>query len=206
MVISSIVDLTARKQAEDALVETARTLGEENERLVETVETDGLTALRTRQAFMDQLAIHLEVSVRHARPLSVLILDIDWFKDYNDDFGHLAGDEVLRKVGEVLMKVARRSDYVARLGGEEFGVILPETDKEGSIVLGERFREEIEAARWPNRKITVSIGGTTADFEKAVPRPPAPEIPVLLTQADQALYFSKADGRNRMTHASDMNP
>ena len=81
---------------------------------------------------MDHLFAQLEISVRHARPLSVLILDIDHFKAFNDTFGHLAGDEVLREIGRILPAAARRSDVVARLGGEEFGIILPETGREGA--------------------------------------------------------------------------
>jgi len=188
MVVCSIVDLSGRKEREEDLLEMTL--------------TDGLTSLRNRGAFMDHLSAQMEVAVRHARPLSVLILDIDHFKRYNDDFGHLAGDEVLRQVAEILEHVARRSDFVARIGGEEFGIILPETDREGAGVLAERFREAIDKASWPRRPVTASIGATTVSFEQAVPRPDPPERSELLREADEALYRAKERGRNQVAHTA----
>jgi len=176
---------------------------EKNKQLMELVATDSLTSLRSRQAFMDHLSAQLEISARHFRPLSLLILDIDYFKDYNDNFGHLAGDEVLRKVGKSLKEASRRSDVVARLGGEEFGIILPETDREGATRFGNRFREAIEATDWRLRSVTVSVGATTVEFREVVPRMKPPTLPQILTEADQALYRSKDLGRNRVTHAED---
>lgn len=204
LVVCGIVDLSARKRAEQNMAEVAELLGKKNRRLLELVTTDGLTSLKSRRAFQDHLDTHLELAVRNARPLSVLILDIDFFKDYNDTYGHLAGDEVLRQVGETLRGVARRSDFVARLGGEEFGIILLETGEEGARVLAERFRRAIETADWPRREITVSLGATTLEFEHAVPRPSAPSFSAILREADLALYRSKDTGRNRVTHAVDL--
>ena len=203
LTICTIVDLSLRKEEEQDLRQLASHLGKKNERLLELVSTDGLTSLKNRQAFMDHLDAQLEVSVRHGRPISVLILDIDYFKAFNDTFGHLAGDEVLKEVGKILPKASRRSDLVARLGGEEFGIILPETDRGGAIVLAERFREAIEAGQWPRRPITVSIGATTVQSGETVPRPEAPKIAEILTAADRALYRSKDEGRNRVTHSQD---
>lgn len=205
MVICSIVDISARKRTEEDLAAVAESLGKKNEKLLEEVATDSLTSLKSRQAFLDHLTAQLEVSVRHARPLSVLILDVDHFKRYNDDFGHLAGDKVLRQVGKILKEVARRSDFVARIGGEEIGIVLPETDQAGARVLGERFRSAIEAAEWPLRPVTASIGAMTVEFDQAVPRPDAPELPKILREADRALYRSKETGRNRVTHAAEMD-
>jgi diguanylate cyclase (GGDEF)-like protein len=136
--------------------------------------------------------------------MSVLILDIDHFKEYNDEFGHLAGDEVLKRFAQILKEIARRSDFVARLGGEEFGIILPETDTVGSKVIGERFRRAVEAEDWPLRPVTTSVGAMTLEFKQAVPRPEAPDLSSILTEADRALYRSKAKGRNRVTHVSEM--
>ncbi len=205
MVVSSLVGLTLRKRTEKDMADAAALLGRTNERLLERVATDDLTTLKSRRAFMDHLTAQLEVSVRHARPLSVLILDIDYFKNYNDDFGHLPGDEALKQVGKILKEVARRSDFVARLGGEEFGIILPETDRRGATVIGERFREAIEAAEWPHRSVTASLGAMTVEFEQALPRPEAPELSHILREADRALYRSKELGRNRVTHAVEMD-
>ncbi|MBT8395320.1 MAG: GGDEF domain-containing protein [Gemmatimonadetes bacterium] len=203
MVICTIVDLSLRKKEEHDLLQLASQLGKKNERLLELVATDGLTSLKNRQAFMDHLKAQVEVSVRHGRPLSVLILDIDYFKAFNDEFGHLAGDEVLKEVGRILPEASRRSDLVARLGGEEFGIVLPETDKEGAVVLAERFREAIESGDWSVRPITVSIGATTVQPGDPVPRPKAPELSEILTDADRALYRSKDKGRNRVTHSQE---
>jgi diguanylate cyclase (GGDEF)-like protein len=197
------VDISRRKEEEQDLVQLADRLGKKNERLLELVATDGLTSLKSRQAFMDHLTAQLEVSVRHSRALSVLILDIDYFKDYNDTFGHLAGDEALKKVGVVLSGASRSSDLVARLGGEEFGIILPETDREGAAILSERFREAIEAASWPLSPVTVSVGATTLGVGDADPRSREPRLSEILTEADRALYRSKDLGRNRVTHSED---
>ena len=204
LVVCGIVDLSARKRAEQNMAEVAELLGKKNRHLLELVTTDGLTSLKSRRAFQDHLDANLEMAVRNARPLSVLILDIDFFKDYNDTHGHLAGDEILRQVGEILRTVARRSDFVARLGGEEFGIILLETGEEGARVLAERFRAAIEDADWPRREITVSLGATTLEFEQVVPRPSAPSFSAILREADRALYRSKETGRNRVTHAADL--
>lgn len=204
MVVCSIVDLSAREEAERRMAEVVELLETQNERLLELVATDVLTSLKSRRAFMEHLGAQLEVAVRHARPLSLLIIDIDHFKHYNDEFGHLAGDEVLRQMGGVLGEVSRRSDFVARLGGEEFGVVLPETDADGARTLAERFRGEIEAADWPRRGMTVSVGAATVTFSRAIPRPNTPNLSEILREADRALYRSKEAGRNRITHVEDM--
>jgi diguanylate cyclase (GGDEF)-like protein/PAS domain S-box-containing protein len=203
-VVGAIIDLTARRQAERLLAEQSDLLSHQNAKLAELAVTDGLTGLRNRRAFIEQLMVQLELAVRHARSLSVLILDADRFKAYNDEFGHLAGDEVLREVARILQDVARRSDFVARIGGEEFGIILPETDREGALVLGERFRTAIENSAWPRRLVTLSVGATTVDFANPIPRPDAPGVSQILTEADRALYHSKDGGRNRVTHVDQL--
>jgi diguanylate cyclase (GGDEF)-like protein len=203
-IVTAIIDLTERKRAAQRISEQAEMLELANAKLLEMASTDSLTSLWNRRAFLDQLGIQLDQSVRSARPMSVLILDVDHFKPYNDRFGHLAGDEVLKEVAEILRAKARRSDYVARIGGEEFGVLLPETTHRGSVMLAERFRGAIEIARWPRRAITATIGATTVEFTQTVPRPQAPGYSRVLSTADRALYFSKESGRNRVTHSSDL--
>jgi diguanylate cyclase (GGDEF)-like protein/PAS domain S-box-containing protein len=204
VVVCTIVDLSERKRAEERILEQAEALAEANKRLTELAATDSLTSLWNRRAFLDQLDIQLQQAVRSARPLSVLILDLDHFKDYNDTYGHLAGDEVLKLAARLLHDRSRRSDFVARIGGEELGIILPEADRDGSVVLGERFRVAIQSAQWPRRDITVSIGAATVAFRAAVPRPDAPDRTQLLAAADRALYRSKARGRNRVTHVDEV--
>jgi diguanylate cyclase (GGDEF)-like protein/PAS domain S-box-containing protein len=204
MVICAVVDLRGRKETEAELADRAAHLAERNEELVDLVTTDSLTGLKNRRAFMDTLMTTVEVSVRNARSFSVLIVDLDHFKGFNDDFGHLEGDEVLKTVAGVLTRVARRSDLVARIGGEELGIILPETDADGASVLAERFRFAIEEVDWPRRPVTASIGATTVNFHRAVPRPEPPDLSTILTQADRALYRSKDRGRNCVTHAREL--
>jgi diguanylate cyclase (GGDEF)-like protein/PAS domain S-box-containing protein len=206
VVVGAIIDLSERKRAEERMAEQSEQLARQNAKLAELAVTDGLTGLRNRRAFIEQLLVQLELAVRHARSLSVLILDVDYFKAYNDEFGHLAGDDILRQVARILGEVARRSDFVARIGGEEFGIILPETDRDGAVVLGERFRAAVEESAWPNRVIKASLGATTIDFSHPVPRPNAPGVSQILTEADRALYYSKQTGRNRVTHLDDMEP
>jgi diguanylate cyclase (GGDEF)-like protein/PAS domain S-box-containing protein len=202
-VISTIVDLTERKAAEERITRQAAALEEANRRLAELASTDSLTSLWNRRAFLDQLDIQLELAVRKARPLSVLMLDLDLFKSYNDRYGHLAGDEVLMRAARVLKLRARRSDFVARIGGEEFGIILPEADRGGATVLAEQFCCAIRASKWPRCAVTVSVGVATVAFESAVPRPQTPNRSELLAAADRALYRSKKRGRNCVSHVDD---
>jgi len=204
VVIAAIVDLSERKREERRLSRHAEMLVTANAELAELASTDSLTSLWNRRAFLEQLSIQLELSVRGARALSVLILDVDHFKPYNDQFGHLAGDEVLREVARVLRDHARRSDYLARIGGEEFGVILPETSRAGALHFAERFRRAIETSAWPRRSITISVGAATVAFLSAVPRPRSPECSEVLSAADRALYAAKESGRNRIAHVDDL--
>ncbi|MDH4347365.1 MAG: sensor domain-containing diguanylate cyclase [Gemmatimonadota bacterium] len=200
-VACALMDQTERRKVRDELAQQASRLQEANARLTEMASTDHLTALWNRRAFLEQMDIGLELAVRDARPLSVLIIDVDHFKPYNDEFGHLAGDEVLGGTAQLLRQLARRSDFLARIGGEEFGVLLHAADEEGAVRQAERFRQGIEAAPWPRRRITISVGAETATFQKPVPRPAMPAPSQLLAAADRALYYSKEHGRNRVTHA-----
>jgi diguanylate cyclase (GGDEF)-like protein len=122
-------------------------------------------------------------------------LDIDRFKEYNDTFGHLAGDAVLRSVGSILARKVRATDFAARYGGEELAVILPDTDSNGALELAERLRKAVESAPWTDRSITVSVGvaslGDRVESAKD-----------LLDAADRALYRSKERGRNLVTNAA----
>lgn len=147
--------------------------------------------LRNHRSFQERLEQEWVSAVRYQTPLSVLLMDVDQFKQYNDAYGHPAGDEVLRQVGQTLQGCARDSDFVARYGGEEFVVILPHTDVAGACALAERYRAAIAEADWPLRPITISIG--TAGLTPATRNQAA-----LLEQADQALYQSKKQGRNRV--------
>ncbi len=168
-------------------------LEEANIRLDALATTDGLTGVKNRRAFGEKLAGEVLRSARYGAPLSLLLLDVDKFKQYNDSFGHPAGDEVLKTVARVLGEQARTTDFVARYGGEEFTLVLPNTGAEGSLVLAERLRVAIESTSWPNRAVTASFGAATWTSEINTDT-------ALIDAADRALYTSKENGRNRVTH------
>ncbi len=153
--------------------------------------TDSLTGLANRRELEGRFAGELERSTRGGRPLSIVVLDLDWFKEFNDRFGHAAGDRALVQLSEALRRATRTSDVVARLGGEEFAVLAPETDEREGYQLAERLRAEVRAtfAR-QQEKMTVSCG--VAGF-------PVHGITAgeLLRSADRALYEAKESGRDR---------
>ena len=152
---------------------------------------DSLTGLANRRAFDAFLHENFGLSRRHRHPLSLLSVDIDRFKRYNDSFGHPAGDELLKSVGARLSSIARETDLVARVGGEEFAVVLPETDSIGAQVLAERARLEVKQATGLLRQVTVSIGVATLSPDMATPSR-------LIEESDRALYRAKRAGRNRV--------
>ena len=153
--------------------------------------TDSLTGLVNRRELEERFAAEVERATRGGRPLSILVLDLDWFKEFNDRFGHSAGDQALTLVGEAVKRATRTSDVVARLGGEEFAVLAPETDEPEALLLAERLRAEVRVAfaRQPE-KLTVSCG--VASF-------PVHGIAAgeLMRAADRALYEAKEAGRDR---------
>ncbi|MDX1933315.1 MAG: GGDEF domain-containing protein [Capsulimonadales bacterium] len=167
-----------------------------NRRLSRLAEVDGLTELKNRRAFEGKLQEEWERSRRYGSPLSLLLVDVDHFKKYNDSFGHLAGDLALKMTAEILRRACRRNDFPARYGGEEFAVLLPHTSSGAALVAAERIRAAFLATSWPERPITVSIGVATSD--------PSFEIPSqFVNEADRALYFAKYRGRNQVVHARD---
>ena len=167
--------------------------------LAEIASCDGLTGLKNHRFFRETLEAQFSLARWRGAPLSVMMLDVDQFKSFNDRFGHPAGDEVLREVSKILRSCVRDHDVVARYGGEEFAVLLPATEVEDSRSLGERLRESIERHPWDRRPITISLGISTSCAR--VPRAAA-----LIELADRSLYQSKAEGRNRVTHAQDLPP
>jgi diguanylate cyclase (GGDEF)-like protein/PAS domain S-box-containing protein len=188
--LSVISDVSSIKQAEEALAEV-------NKHLKLLAATDALTGLKNRRTFDEMLAKEFSRSARHHHPLSVLMVDIDYFKSFNDTYGHQAGDEAIRGVARCLKEVARRpADIAARYGGEEFALVLPDTDAEGAIAVAETLCEMVRALRIPNGRsargvVTVSVGTSTASRSNLLP---APED--LVRQADGALYLAKGQGRD----------
>ncbi len=171
-------------------------LEEKNAALLNSSLTDGLTGCHNRRAFQLRLDEEHQRALRYDTPLSLLMIDVDHFKQFNDVYGHVAGDEVLRRVAHLLTSAARTNDYVARYGGEEFTVILPNTAGEGALSVAERLRKSIETAQWTQRKVTVSAGASTLIGS-------AMSAEELLIEADQALYQAKRMGRNRSFLACD---
>jgi diguanylate cyclase (GGDEF)-like protein len=171
----------------------------------EAASRDPLTGLRNLRAFHQRLDLEIARSERDSRPLSLLMIDIDYLKRVNDAFGHLAGDAVLRNIARILGEQVREVDLVARYGGEEFAVLLPGAEIERAKAIAERICEAIGGCRHPNvdTSVTASVGVATYPSDATTPRD-------LVHQADQALYYSKYRGRNQITiydhlhrHASD---
>lgn len=169
----------------------AQELEKSNERLKVVSCTDALTSLSNRGALNQRLEHELYRAQRYHVPLSLLMLDVDNFKLYNDSFGHPAGDTVLQKVAAILQGFARPSDFTARYGGEEFVVILPGTGCEGALAMAERLCQTVREAPFLHRPITVSIGVSTL-------RAVGQDADGLLCAADKALYQAKREGRNRV--------
>jgi diguanylate cyclase (GGDEF)-like protein len=179
-----------------------RTLGDFR-RVASQAATDSLTGIANRWTFDEELALEWRRAERVGDPLGLILLDIDDFKSVNDTHGHQAGDEILRRVGQVLSGGVRHVDLVARYGGEEFGVVVPETDLEGAIELAERLRSalEAEAVELPDgTRLSV-----TASFGAAV-KGDLPGGEDLVAAADEALYEAKRAGKNRVAPAPAHEP
>ncbi len=166
---------------------------------------DGLTNVFVRRHFLERFEEELKRSIRHGFKLAVLMLDIDHFKSYNDNHGHLVGDVTLRDVAQVILNGVRRVDIVARYGGEEFAVVLPETDKKEGLEVAERIRSAVAKRQFraydEETRVTLSIGVATfpGDLEEQVVKSYRSDfILELLKKADQALYQAKEEGRNRV--------
>lgn len=178
---------------------TARTLRTVRriERLELLAATDSLTSIPNRRNFTTSLERELARSTRTGQPLSLVMFDLDEFKQINDQYGHQAGDEALRGVAESLQVACRDLDTVARYGGEEFVVILPDCPPERSVEVAERLRIAVSAAKSPYR-LTASAG--VASYPEH-----ADDLEGLVRAADEALLLSKRSGRNRTTAASVLN-
>ena len=181
----------ANKWLEEANYE----LEKANVKLRALATTDGLTGIANHRAFQESLAEEWQRSSRYHRLFSIILLDVDKFKLFNDSFGHPEGDRVLKIVAQSLSEMARETDIVARYGGEEFVILLSETDEQGACEAAERFRSAIEQQEWTLHPITASFGVSTLTLTTA-------SAQALIDAADKALYQSKQTGRNRITHSA----
>jgi diguanylate cyclase (GGDEF)-like protein len=174
-----------------------------NERLAAMAAIDGLTQIANRRFFDEAFAVTLLSAARDGFPVSVLMLDIDWFKLYNDRYGHQAGDECLCRIAAAMRaSLVRPTDLLARYGGEEFVALLPQTDAAGVATVGETLRSAVcalavEAQTSAAGIVTISVGGATW-----LPGAGEPRAVELLGRADAALYAAKRRGRNRVEFAS----
>jgi two-component system cell cycle response regulator len=187
---------------EELLLRLKRVLKERNltkerirmmEKLQKLAVTDGLTKLYNSRSFYSQLETEVDRFNRYKHPLALLLLDLDHFKEYNDNYGHLEGDKVLVRFSQIIKSCLRTNDTAYRYGGEEFTVILPETGAEEAGTVAQRIRAALEAERFVPLdgkpvKITISIGVTEYQVKE--------ELSTFIQRADQAMYRSKQKGRN----------
>lgn len=192
-VVAVMRDITEQKDLQDKLASLAA--------------TDALTGLANRRAFDERLADEWARARRDGTQLSLLLIDVDHFKKFNDQYGHLAGDGCLRALGRILSAVARRpADLAARYGGEEFAVLLPNTGPDGCAEIGEGIRQAlhdlamVHAQNPPSRLVTVSVGAATS-----VPSQ-ASDSSTLVAAADRALYAAKDSGRDRLVVSGQVVP
>ncbi|MBN1542186.1 diguanylate cyclase [candidate division KSB1 bacterium] len=195
--LARVKSLLRIKTLHDALQEKVRLLEQAKERLRELAVTDGLTGLNNYRYFKEYLLQEVRRAERHQSRVSLIMIDIDYFKNYNDTHGHLAGDEVLRHIARLMQDNIRNIDFAARYGGEEFAIVLSETPLEAARVVAEKLRILVEQQPFPrqemqpNGNITVSMG--VASFPQD-----GKSVEKLIESADQRLYRAKAEGRNRV--------
>jgi len=190
------MELLARARVHHRLASTIRELEQSRARLAELATTDPLTKLKNRRSFFEHAEQHLVMAERYKTGLAVILLDIDFFKKINDSHGHQSGDEVLMSLAKLLAGMVRSIDIVARMGGEEFALLLPWTNRLGAAVMAERIRAAIEQQPFtvPGRvlRVTASLGIASLDID------PMQTAEELLAIADRRLYLAKNSGRNRI--------
>jgi diguanylate cyclase (GGDEF)-like protein len=189
-------ELLARIRAGKRIVDLQKELVETNRRLELLSVTDGLTGLHNHRYFQDELTRAFEESQRYQRPLSLAMIDIDFFKKVNDTYGHAVGDDVLKRAAALFSESVRSTDLVARYGGEEFVVMMPETELADALTFAEKIRGLAETNPMETQSgplpITVSIGVAS------IPQTKIRSTQELIVAADKALYRAKRNGRNRV--------
>lgn len=200
------METDSRKEREREMLEMAEELDAANKQLTRMSYLDGLTSVPNRRYFEEFFTREWKNAVRVNGFISLIMLDIDCFKAYNDTYGHLNGDDCLKKIAKALSKTLKRPrDFLCRYGGEEFIAVLPDTDKKGALEVANRFLHETEKLKIAHKtstagkKVSISIGVVTA-------KPGRKEKPSsLINKVDEALYEAKQAGRNRVKVASGNN-
>lgn len=211
----ALIDITARRTSEQLLAERSQELQRMNQALsislTELIEArksmeimamhDQLTGLANRHKFLQTYAIEVERHNRTMHPLSLLVIDVDYFKTVNDRLGHLAGDACLRALAALMERNVRTADLIGRFGGEEFVILLPDSDADGALAAAENLRDEITKTKLDvgpkGLFLTVSIGTATLEAGQPI------DFDRLMRRADRALYRAKSAGRNRVAMSSD---
>ncbi|MCG8615124.1 MAG: GGDEF domain-containing protein [Desulfobacterales bacterium] len=200
---SIIIQSNSLKQEMDDTITEIDALKKELEGVKQAAKTDTLTGLLNRRGFDEAMAHSLNYSDKNQIPLTVIIADIDHFKQVNDTHGHLIGDNVLKMLAKLLKEHIKAKDVAARFGGEEFILILPETPLKEAFVLAEKIRLSLKGMRWINKStgqpvgaITISLG--VAEYQSGEP------VSALIERADTALYHAKDTGRNKTATELDI--
>lgn len=181
------------------LEEANSELNEKNARLKEMVRRDGLTDLYNHTAMLEIIRQKVDETKRYNHPLSLIMLDIDFFKKVNDSYGHQFGDHVLRLIAQTMLGAIRTVDFAGRFGGEEFILLLPNTTRKGAVVTAEKIRRKIARLEWEHKECRITISaGVTRFFEDTTES--------LIARADKLLYMAKENGRNRVVSLSYTQP
>jgi diguanylate cyclase (GGDEF)-like protein/PAS domain S-box-containing protein len=199
-ILVTAVDLTERKNTQQQLENYSQKLDKALSDMANQAHTDSLMNIDNRRAFDKKIEIEIYTAMRNKSSLSLLVLDVDNFKEYNDKYGHPAGDNLLRQIGKILNLRKRLSDSPARIGGDEFAIILPGSDKKGALLIGERILKSIDDYKWEHKPIKVSIGLSTLNFAIGVIGDVKDLSTQIISEADQALYRSKKAGKHQVTY------
>lgn len=199
--VSVRIDITEQKQQAEKINIAYQELAEANSQLEQLSRIDGLTKIANRRYFDETLATEISILSRTSIPLTLILCDIDYFKNYNDSYGHPAGDACLQQVAQAISSnFFRAGDLVARYGGEEFAVILPNVDKEAALMLAERMRENVAKLKLEHNAsavaeiVTISVGVTSLVPDRDT------QMLMIIKKADEALYSAKGAGRNNVRY------
>ncbi len=195
------LDITERKEYELKILQQSEELRIANEKLDKLAHVDSLTSLYNRRAFTARLGEEVHRASRTGQTLSLIMLDIDDFKAYNDNFGHPEGDILLQQLANVIQRNIRGNDIAARTGGEEFSVILTDIDAEVAVGVADKLCCMIANHPWELRPVTVSLGITTHTFNRSS----AIDTSRLISEADTAMYHAKHQGKNQLRHFGNLD-